>query len=136
MKEKEEKLYVGIEDPIAIRRALLESSKSLIKILQENENTRQRREQKHRLLAELKNTAKELTRLLAQLKSELPRVKMSSLPKKMKPRMLPTQKPAPKPATAQTVKKPATATRPMHLSEAQKLEKELKDIEDKLNKLG
>jgi len=131
MTEKEEPIYVGLENPVEIRRALLESSKNLIKILQENESRKQKREQKHRLVAELKEILKDLTQLLGQLRSQMPKVKMSSLPKKFKPaapvmllkKEIRTFKPLPKP-------------RPIHLSEAQKLENELKDIEDKLGKLN
>ena len=127
MKEKEEPVYVGIADPIEIRRALLESSKSLIKILQENESRREKRASKHRLIADFKETMKDLTSLMVQMKSQLPKVRMSSLPKK----------PKPAPVEASPVVKPhIPKPRPVHLSETQKLEKELKDIEDKLSKLG
>ncbi|MBS3133114.1 hypothetical protein J4470_03210 [Candidatus Woesearchaeota archaeon] len=134
MKEREEPVYVGIEEPAEIRRALLESSKSLIKILQQQEMGRQRREQKHRLMRGLKATMKELTRLLAELKSQMPKVRISSLPKKPKPVALLPQKSK---IVPKEFKRPeAERPREMQLTEAQKLERELKDIEDKLSKLG
>ena len=130
MKEQEDPVYVGLDNPVEIRRALLESSKSLIKILQENESRKHKREQKHKLIMELKETIKELTGLLSELKSQLPKVKISSLPKKPKP-VAPVAFTKVKNTTP--VKLPP---RPVHLTEAQKLEKELKDIEDKLGRLG
>jgi hypothetical protein len=134
MKENEEPIYVGLEEPVEIRKALLESSKSLIKILQENEGRRRRREQKHRLVADLKETMKELTRLLAELKSVMPKVKIGSLPKKQRAVALLPQKSI---AFPKEVKRPViTRPKQMQLTEAQKLENELKDIEEKLNKLS
>ncbi|MAG15975.1 hypothetical protein CMO88_02845 [Candidatus Woesearchaeota archaeon] len=130
MTEKEEPIYVGVENPVEIRRALLESSKSLIKILQENESRRQRREQKHKFVVELKSKIKEINQLIIHLKSELPKIKMSSLPKKAKPEPV-------VPVVKKEIKLlPKPKPKPIRLSEAQELEKELHDIESKLSRLG
>jgi len=123
MTPEEEPIYVGIENPVEIRRTLLESSKNLIKILQENESRRQRRMQKQHLTGELKGTINEITQLMRSLKSQMPKVKMSGLPKKQA--VIPERKITP------IVMKP----RPLHLSQSQKLEKELQDIESKLQRL-
>jgi len=124
-KEEDDPIYVGIQNPIEVRRALLESSKSLIKVLQENENRRQRRIHKKQLHDNLDRTMREITRLLRLLKSSMPKIKVSTLPKKELPtpivkKISPT---APIPAPV------------VHVSQAQHLERELADIETKLNKL-
>ena len=123
-------MYVGIDDPVEIRRSLLESSKNLIKILQENERRKLRREQKHQLVADLKESMNELFQLVTQLKSQMPKVKMSSLPKREVVKHTPIV-PVAKTTEIKLLPKP----KQVHLNETQKLEKELRDIEDKLNRL-
>ena len=129
MTTQEDPVYIGIENPSEIRRSLLESSKLLIHILQANERQKERRMRKQELSKELIGKMNEATHLVAQLKSLLPKVKVSSLPKKVKPR----------PAVNHVESKHAPIAmpkpKPVHLTEAQKLEQELKDIEDKLDKL-
>ena len=129
MDEMEDPIYIGIENPVEIRRALLESSKSLIKILQKHENIKQKKLHKHELASEMREKLRELNALMQQLRAELPKVKMSSLPKKQKI-MLPAPTPLKKGAAKQLPK-----PKPVHLTEAQKLEKELHDIESKLGGL-
>ncbi|MBI2664506.1 hypothetical protein HYX10_04155 [Candidatus Woesearchaeota archaeon] len=118
---KEDPVYIGIEEPADVRRALLESSKNLISLLQENEGRKEQRKQKRQLLAELTNAMNEVKKLTARLKAEMPKVKMSSLPKAAKMAETPgeTRKTAPK----------------RYTSEAQKLEHEMAEIEEKLSRL-
>jgi hypothetical protein len=118
-------LYVGIEDPVVIRRALLESSKGLISILKANDRLRDARTEKHRILGELKGVTREIAEHLKQFKAELPPVKPSSLPKHKEMHVVPP--PAPKPIVHHP--------KPHKLTEAEKLDKELREIELKLNRL-
>ncbi len=134
MTTKDEPVYVGIESPAMVRRALLESSKSLIKILQKSERLRENKRQKQQLILQLKETMRELTQLISQLKSQMPRVRISSLPKRK------AERPAPRPkgeekTEKQAVQAPPPKPRPVHMTESQKLEKELQDIEEKLRRL-
>lgn len=125
-----EPIYIGLENPTEVRKGLLEASKEMIKILQTNETLREKREQKNQLKAELQETIKDIAHLMAQLRTELPRVKLSSLPKQTA-----IPKPALQKETKQTEPAPKPRPKPIHLTEAQRLEKELKEIEAKLNGL-
>jgi len=129
MAETEDPIYIGIENPVEIRRALLESSKSLIKILQKHENIKEKKMHKHELAANVREKLRELNTLMQQLRTEMPKVKMSSLPKKQKI-MLP-----PPISANKKISKPLPPPKPIQLTETQKLEKELHDIESKLGKL-
>lgn len=127
MTEREEPIYVGVENPAEVRRALLESSKALIHILQGNEKLKARKAKKKELAIKLSETVREATHLMVQLRSLMPRVKMTSLPKKE--RIAPEPRAIPQQAHVQR----AAPVRKM--SEAEKLDQELKDIEEKLSRL-
>lgn len=81
---KDEDLYVGIEEPIKLRRALLESTKVLIHVLQANERLRLQRQERQDLTEKLKDTISELYTLLANVRSDMPHVPLSHLPKSSK----------------------------------------------------
>ena len=127
MPPKEEPIYIGIEDPLPVRRSLLESTKNLIKVLQENEGRKEHRERKHKLVGELKETVREITNLLSHVKSQMPRVKMSSLPQRSKVTLDAVKKEPPVPL----LPKP----QPVHVTAAEQLDKELREIENKLSEL-
>jgi len=131
MAEKEEPVYIGIESPAEVRRAILESSKSLIRILQMNESIKEKKRQKHYLVTELGGIMNELSSLLSQLKLQLPRIRMSSLPKRHAEKPIIQDKAAKQAIKQMAPPKPKLA----HLTEPQKLEKELQDIEEKLKSL-
>ena len=125
----EESIYIGIENPIEVRRALLESTKDLIKILQADKILRVKRKEKVQLIGEYKNTIKEITDQIIQLKTHLPKIKMGALPKKIKPASPKTGAPT------EIVKSVTNIQPPAPISETAKLANELKDIEAKLGKL-
>ncbi len=133
--KKEEPVYIGIENPVEVRRALLESSKNLIKILQKGERLRENKRHKQQLILQLKETMREIVQLIAQLKSNMPRIRVSSLPKRHAATPITHNKEADT-ATKQAIKQMAPPKpRPIQLTEAQKFEKELQDIEEKLKRL-
>ncbi len=135
MTAREEPVYVGIENPTEVRRALLESSKNLIKILQNSERLRENKRRKQELILQLKETMREIAQLIAQLKSQMPRVRVSSLPKKHAAKPIVHNKETDK-AAKQAIKQMAPPTpRPVPLTESQKLERELQNIEEKLKRL-
>ncbi len=78
---KDEDLYIGIEEPIKLRRALLESTKALIHVLQANETLRLQRQERQDLTEKLKDTISELYTLLANVRSDMPHIPLSHLPK-------------------------------------------------------
>lgn len=141
MTAKDEPVYIGIENPTEVRRALLESSKNLIKILQNGERLRENKRRKQEMMLQLKETMREIAQLISQLKSQMPRVRISSLPRKHAEKPIVRAKEADK-AAKQAIRKmespkpfqPPTP-RPTPLTESQKLERELQDIEEKLKRL-
>lgn len=132
MTTKDEPVYIGIENPAEVRRALLESSKSLIKILQKGERLRENKRQKQQLILQLKETMREISQLISQLKSQMPKVRISSLPRRHATKPIVHAAEGAKQAMKQvSMPKP----RAVPLTESQKLERELQDIEEKLKRL-
>lgn len=122
-KKEQEELFVGIKDPVEVRRNVLESLKEIVTLMQKQETERQVREEKLETLNKMRKNLREINSLIGKLKGELP--------------LLPAQ-PKPKPVTVQKaipqVKEPEV--KPSKIGpEIDKLEKELADIEAKLSKL-
>ena|SRR3989339_417475 len=125
MKKKGENLfYVGIENPNEIRKALLESVKSIIQSLKGYEAVRSVRNEKKEAMLKLKEHTAEISRLIMHLKAEFPKPEFGELPAVKKPAVA-----AEKPAIVME-----SAAR--RSSEMDRLERELTDIEKKLQNLG
>lgn len=110
----EEPFYVGIREPVEIRRNLLESSKAILQNLQRYEKIKSIREEKVKTLNKLKKAMGELKTLHAQLKKALPDKGLRAVKVK-----------SPK---AKKVKKEKE-------DEIKSLEKELNEVERELSKL-
>ena len=80
-KQPEESIYVNIAHPQDTRKALLESAKATIKLIQLNDSIRSIRMKKKELLIKLENELTEIVSSFSKLKSYYPKVKMSDLPK-------------------------------------------------------
>ena len=133
-KEKEEDsvFYVGIKDPIEIRRSILESSKEMLHYLQRAEKFKHVRKEKAVQIAKLKEDMKEITKLTRKLKSLLPKSGLRAAKPKPKPK---PQKKAKKKAEAKKEAPPVEVEKPKETSELEKLETELGEIEGRLTKL-
>ncbi|MBW2996513.1 hypothetical protein KY332_04405 [Candidatus Woesearchaeota archaeon] len=131
-KEKEEQVfYVGIKDPLEIRRSMLESSKELLQYLQRFEKFKAVRKEKAEQTAKLKGVMKEITTLVKQLKSNLPKTGLRAAKHK--------EKPKPKKVTVAAPKKEAPKVeveKPKEMTELEKLESELSEIEGRLTGLS
>ena len=68
----EDNFFVGIYEPIDVRRNLLESSKELIKCLQTYERLEKIRNEKLKYYKEMKRVSAELDLLVNKLKQKLP----------------------------------------------------------------
>lgn len=127
-KEEESVFYVGMRDPIEIRRSLLESSKEMLQYLQRFEKFKSVRKEKEKETAKLKETIKEIQTLVRKLKAELPktglRAKERPKPKKVKK------------APAKEESLPVVVEKPKEMSELEKLESELGEIEGRLTDLS
>ena len=124
---KEEPVYIGLYTPTDVRRSLLESIKASIQILQSNEEFKKTKIQKQELEQEFKENMKEITKLVTRIKSSWPKVKLSTLPKKPKYE-IPTE------IIEQEIE--IKEEEPVQeILEEEKLEHELKEIEEKLKTL-
>lgn len=113
-------LYVGLNQPIEIRRNLLESSKMMVQVLQKYQNSLNIRERKLKEVERLRVLLKELTILTQKLKRMMPQTDLR----------------AAKP-NAQVKKKTPAPPKPEYgASEIDRLDAELSDIESKLSRLS
>lgn len=70
---KHQDFFVGVYDPIDIRRNLLESSKEVINSLQYFDSLTKKRENKIKVYKEMKTVMGELDLLMSRLKKRLPK---------------------------------------------------------------
>ena len=113
---KENIFYVGVKDPIELRKSLLESSRDIIKSLQKHESFKEIREEKTEQIIKLKNVMSDIEKLNKRLKAELPKIELR--------------------AKEEISKKYKKIKPSKNISEIEKLEKELDFIESKLNEIS
>ena len=70
---KNQDVFVGVYDPVDIRRNLLESSKEVIKSIQSFENLTKKREGKVKVYKEMKSVMSELDLIMTRLTKRLPK---------------------------------------------------------------
>ncbi|MBI4439629.1 hypothetical protein HY638_01535 [Candidatus Woesearchaeota archaeon] len=125
MKKKPENVsyFVSINNPDALKRNLLEASKTMVQGLAQYERFKAVRQEKQEAIRKLRLDLKQTAALISRLKNLLPQVDV---------------KPAPAPKIARQAKvsgpkeaEPRRAPR-KEISELEKLEAELDDIENKL----
>lgn len=135
-KSRKDIYYIGIEDPKDLRREVLSSAKSLVLTLRKFEQIRENRKQKVEYFSQLKALIKEINVLVSKLKGYMPETKLRHLPvpkKKEEAEEQPKQEesqPAPQPEPPKKQQKKAPQE-----SELDKLERELRMIEGKLEKI-
>ena len=131
--------YVGINDPIEIRRSLLESSKEMLQLLKRNEKFKEVRKEKKENISRLKDDMKEIKKLFAKLKSLLPVHHLRIILKAEKDKLIKQKVSTVKKKKTVAKKKVAAVTKQKvnkeDLSELKKLEQELANIENKLGGL-
>lgn len=122
---KEKEFYVGISNPMGVRRDVLETSKEIIQILKRYETFSHIKENKRAEMARFRTIINDITQLMTGLKSSLPPLKLEDLPRE----------------EASHVKRPVMAkvSKPQEkvrsVSEIDRLEQELGKIEEKLRSL-
>ena len=128
-RKEEDVVYVGIDDPVGLRREVLEASKSLVSVLKGQHSLRDVRITKHKLIEELRNKVTGIGELVAEAKQLLPHTEKLNLPEEK------VTKPA-KAATAAAKKtKAVSAPKARIETHIDKFERELQDIEKKLRSL-
>lgn len=133
MKTKNQEFYIEIEDSVELRRQMLETSKELIGILQQYEEIKNIENQKIQEIENFRSTLKEIAADIVRLKSLMPKVKLSELPRKAilvrEPKHhAPEVKAAPEKQDAPEPEHPETV-------DSNKLESQLNEIEKKLQDL-
>lgn len=117
-KQKEEEVfYVGIKDPVEIRRDLLEATKDAIVIIKTYENIKSLRAEKAKQVLAMQEIIKQLNVLMNKLKRSLPETRVRKKPHAEIKEETEEKKPHKK------------------LTEFEKLEAELQAIETKLSHL-
>lgn len=129
-RKEEDVVYVGIDDPVSLRRDVLEASKSLVRVLKGQHGLNEARATKHKLIEELRSKVTEIGGLVAEAKQLLPKTEIS-LPTERKETAVKAKKIV---AAATKAKSPALP-RPRAEAHIDKFERELQDIEDKLKAL-
>lgn len=138
--KKDEIFYVGIRDPIEIRRSLLESSKDMVHSLQRFERFKEVRKEKLEELNEVRKTMNVVKKLMSQLKKTLPdapSVRVELGQEKRKVELKKHKKATTKNSSKKKVKPVEVKERvsPKEMNELEKLEAELSAIEGKLSRL-
>ena len=120
--------YMGIPNPIEVRRNILESARDMVHFLQLFERFRLIREEKKLASKLLRRHVKELTTLVNKLKAVLPKTSIRAKSKKEEMERIET------PGKIKVIKEPETSEIPdLSIDDIEALETELKAIEGKLN---
>lgn len=131
-KAEEAPLFVRIRQPTNMQRNILEATKGIIESLQKYERVKTIRNQKKSLIAKLKHDLREVSSLINKLKQDLPKVSMPAVKSKQKKETI--KKDSLKQEKA--VKKKEDFSTKTTETDLDKLEKELNEIEAKLDSLG
>ena len=124
MVSEKDGFFVGVYDPIDVRRNLLENSKELIKSLQSFDTLLKIRHQKVRAYRETREVMNELDLLIAKLKSGLPKAHLRKAIEKKRPKRT---------MSTRIATDSKSESRERFISELKKLEKEMKNIEKEIS---
>ena len=124
VKNEQDVVYIGIEDPSAVRRGILEASKSLVRILKGQHNLIETRTLKQKGIEEIRTTITEINEMLVAVKQLMPHTEKLNLSTGAR--------------HAEGSKRPGKAgptdNSPLN-SRVDKFEMQLQDIENKLKEL-
>jgi len=115
------RFYVGVKEPISLRRNLLESSKAIVQSLRDYEKLKLIREERHKKIIEFKEKIDEMLALLSELKEHFPKHKLK-------------EEAYAKKRTEKT-KKGKTKKAEVRIDEIDRLEKDLAEIESRLRNI-
>ncbi len=140
-KEEEQIFYVGLKDPIEIRRSILESSKEIVQYLQRFERFKKIRSEKAEEIAKLRVVMKDITKMVRKLKTSLPKTKLRAPIHnhefKVKKQELVEEIKELKIQNVKGIKeKVSVPKKKQEVSELEKLEAELSEIESRLSNLA
>ncbi|MBI2549732.1 hypothetical protein HYV83_00960 [Candidatus Woesearchaeota archaeon] len=133
-KRENDIVYVNIEDPVSVRRDILEASKSLVHVLKSDSSLKELRTAKQKAVETVRTRIGEITELVNEARQLMPHMDAAHLPAEEK---RPVVVKAAKPAAREGKQKPAQAAAQRAPIEhhIDKFERELQDIEKKLKSL-
>lgn len=126
MPEEKELFFVGVKNPVELRRTVLEGSKDIIENLQKYEKFKAVREEKAKQIEKLRAIIKEIYKFVAKLKAELPTTSLRAEEIEEKPKKI---------IKGRKVKREIKIEPKKELTELEKLESELDVIENKLGSM-
>jgi 16S rRNA C967 or C1407 C5-methylase (RsmB/RsmF family) len=138
---EEDVFYVGVNEPVEIRRNVLEASKDIIQYLQRFERFKQVRAEKQEEIQKLKEMTHEIRVMVRKLKTALPKTKLRAILHKHEEEIMMSTEKETKPAKKKSVKKaveaiPQERVSERKVTELEKLESELGEIESRLTRLA
>jgi len=125
--KQEELFFVEVKDPGQVKRAILESLKSILELLKKFEDIKTMRQQKSEKIEKLKSHLREANRLFGTLKSSFPQ---TSLRPQVKVETQTRERPKEQKKSKIIVEAPRK-----ELTEVDRLESEINAIEQKLRSL-
>lgn len=133
-KKQDDVVYVNVEDPVSVRRGILEASKSLVHILKSDNSLKELRTARQKAVEAARARIGEITELINEAKQLMPHLDAAHLPAEEK---RPAVAKAAKPAAGESKQKPAqpAAQRTPIEHHINRFERELQDIENKLQSL-
>lgn len=133
-KKEKEIFFVGVKEPVEIRRNILEASREMILLLQMYEKFKLVREEKRREMEKLRGLVREIAVLASRIKRHLPKTDLRALPiEEIKKKDVLPKKQKESVTNEDMKREEKTLTR--EITEIEKLEAELASIEKKLNNL-
>lgn len=123
-KKEENPLFVGIANENELRRNMLECSKCILESLKGNEKFKAAREEKIKMIDQLRSDVKNIAKYINALRAYLPKVNDVGI-KRMDVKKVREEKP-----------KMVKVEKPQGKTELERLEAELNEIENKLNSLS
>ena len=127
---EEEIFYVGVRDPVGLRKSILHSSKSVIDALKRYEDYRMAKEEKIVRILELKRVFDELIVLNKKVRGKLPRKTIREFPVILTRELEEATRGIPLP-----VKKARAELKPKEKTKLEQLEAELAKVEQRLSSL-
>lgn len=127
--KKEELFYVGVKNPVELRRVILESSKEMVQYMQRAEKFKKTRAEKEEEFAKLKKTMNSVSSMVSKLRTYLPKADIKSGASEYKK----AKKDAP---SIKNIKVSKQSLKEIPQSEIIKLERELGEIESRIKRMS
>ena len=123
-KTREKTFFLGIQNSQELRVNLLQASRDIIKALDASQNIAKRREEKKRLVKKIKSDIAEIEKLLNKLQHLLPKEKI----------IIEQDLPVKKTKDLPVLNRPTKSKNEKTQKNLKKLEKQLYDLEEEVNK--